>query len=1441
MNSHPTDDRRPGPSYGFHIDPLSQINDIRNLLRDRYHTGFPVIKELIQNADDAGASVLHIGWCAGLTEPPHPLLQGPALFVSNNRGLTSANAEALRYFSLGSKAGDENVIGKFGLGLKSIFHLTEVYFYLSENPRRRGFLNPWSGSRHAEWDNNVELALERLAESIPSPLLGDGAWFCLYLPLRQRNWGEPFIVEEFPGSNGNPPTDLLDLQALKRIAGFVPLLKHLSSIRFMRAGLDFKELEEVDAVTLGGSSERHEGFLQLGDHPRSLRGSVLLGSAERDRISFSGFERLASAANASALQLRPNWPRSVSIDPHTTKPTEVKIKATPHVAVYFSSSPCPGGGSFATRWSVFLPLEEERQPHILKTEREISLFLHGYFFVDSGRRRIEWPAVPPGSQAADERQVRLAWNALLRDEGVLPLVLPALDQFVREESLTYLETVELTEALYTSPAVRNNLPQITRSRQWIPRLESTRRIRYALLPSDELFLVLPSVPDNDINLVFSVLPGLESLAKEHNLIFESVPIVASRFGETPWDVKAIQRLLAGFPFAGETPEALSYFTTFVKRLARQQDVLELMPTIKAWFKSLLTGVPNAASDDLRTALRSLVVVLATEQRWRAPFNVGEALLAKLLELPLDVVPIPRDLWPPQDPSTGALSREDAHEILLAFSKWAAISDSAVMTVIRSVPTPRHEFLREIETLPLFRLADQKGAPALLPLALLASAKSSGRLFSMASRDTSIEAAISCALVDKDITFVSSDIRGEDLELGRIPGLTVYSCASLLAATPGLTGPADRVPLLQYMVTQPHIDAQLGAAIRYLLHGNAAAYRDTSQVFISPIGEDHDPWGSICEFMLNQGHEAWRLVPSKLAALIPPQHYGSLGLIQVTTESMIRFVSEHPERLRGLSKDDRTFLLRMVEDIAILRKLPVWTLRDGGVGYLPPGPVYRRARFLVEEEFLATLPVLADADDRVVGLRVEAVSRELTAGTVLDLVLNHENPASYVDLVLRALAELAPSDNAHVRYKRWVPTNFGPCAPNELLLIADLEDVIDSLAPMNAVPPEIRNRAGFVRWKDQLLRPVPDQLHELASIMRQQERYLIGAVQWDSSQFNLVLQVCGERPEIAGVAFPGWDILRRACDKYGSEVVAARMLPLLVGSVSPQRMTDILNFFARAETGPLHKSYLQSALNRDDRSEILRALKLKNRLGQWRKAESLCADIEGVALSSLLDQEQEDALRNAEVLSLGTARTVEATNPEQTDEAVVTLLHYLQEWEHRVPQRLIGGFLALLGDQGEIPAAAERLLGGTYSVNHLRDRLPWDQYRLPGANTRLGESAIEAIRSQCFLLSVVDSDEIEVRNVLGQIIRVPTLELTDVSTIWVGLDAQMQPANFVDGVRVNRLQLRRVPVAEIPEDRLVAILKTSAHVLLRRIYGRNVPKDVLEERFWGTFLNTAREV
>ena len=64
--------------------PLGDIEYLNENLLNSYLTGFPILKELIQNAEDAKASCLDYGWIKGISNSKHPLLKCPALFMLDN-------------------------------------------------------------------------------------------------------------------------------------------------------------------------------------------------------------------------------------------------------------------------------------------------------------------------------------------------------------------------------------------------------------------------------------------------------------------------------------------------------------------------------------------------------------------------------------------------------------------------------------------------------------------------------------------------------------------------------------------------------------------------------------------------------------------------------------------------------------------------------------------------------------------------------------------------------------------------------------------------------------------------------------------------------------------------------------------------------------------------------------------------------------------------------------------------------------------------------------------------------------------------------------------------------------------------------------------------------------------------------------------------------------
>ena len=143
---------------GVRHTPESDIEKIR-LLLDGYAPGFAFLKELLQNAHDAcvgGEGTLKIAWHGGLEShsPRHELLAGPALVVVNDGPFDNRHMDGLMTMGLGTKGGEANSIGKFGLGIKSVFHVTEAFFFLeSERDKSlRDILSPWGESNHARWN-----------------------------------------------------------------------------------------------------------------------------------------------------------------------------------------------------------------------------------------------------------------------------------------------------------------------------------------------------------------------------------------------------------------------------------------------------------------------------------------------------------------------------------------------------------------------------------------------------------------------------------------------------------------------------------------------------------------------------------------------------------------------------------------------------------------------------------------------------------------------------------------------------------------------------------------------------------------------------------------------------------------------------------------------------------------------------------------------------------------------------------------------------------------------------------------------------------------------------------------------------------------------------------------------------------------------------------------
>ena len=127
----------PGEEFGQHEKITTRIKRIL----DSYPSDETILKELLQNADDAGATEIHFVYDPRshngkkLLGDGMKALQGPALCVFNNKSFTDEDIRGIQNLGEGSKADDMGKIGRYGVGFNAVYQLTDCPSFISKGER----------------------------------------------------------------------------------------------------------------------------------------------------------------------------------------------------------------------------------------------------------------------------------------------------------------------------------------------------------------------------------------------------------------------------------------------------------------------------------------------------------------------------------------------------------------------------------------------------------------------------------------------------------------------------------------------------------------------------------------------------------------------------------------------------------------------------------------------------------------------------------------------------------------------------------------------------------------------------------------------------------------------------------------------------------------------------------------------------------------------------------------------------------------------------------------------------------------------------------------------------------------------------------------------------------------------------------------------------------
>lgn len=942
---------------GFIPSAATFIRQIRqNLSEGRYtlgESGFSIVKELVQNSDDAGAKTMVIGLSDPLKDSKHPLLRSPGLFVINDGRFERHDGDNIRRFGENTKAIDAAKIGKFGLGLKSIFHLCEAFFFLASAGGNHvsvaDVLNPWSSDGgdhfHEEWDffddHEQQLVVRQL-----SPLLKGTRWFCLWIPLRQREQlrGNEPIYHSFPGDEGLHA--LSDGRLPSQLATLLPLLSNLESVKGLKIGR--AGLEALFDVSIREKSQRRKRFEELPPQvPARIGGSVeiAIGNDRVQELIYVGDELKLSDSALITFVNDEHWPSDLGRDPDTDRWKNIKEKARQHAGVCLSliRTGQRRSGRLTISWAVFLPLGEAEPQLLDVADIDVTLLLHGYFFVDAGRNRPTGLTDSGRSQTSisSDEQLRRAWNRRLAEVGTVPLVLGSLERLLQDGkvAVNYGEMRAITRAIQVSHFYSMYRSEICSSNSWAALYGSAGQRQWRLFPAGESVVELPA-PGSD-KLPWLVFPALEELVADLNVATVSEPRLAREGTEATWPTKSVERLVDSVP-PGDTfrhPERLDYFIAFLDQLSQPGFTRTHDVKLARVARLGLRDCGLASARDRSEQLRRFFYRVPADRR--IPISLGsdgiaEQLFAELCDHQIDVVFIPGELDSDEQPGNGVLRIQDAIAILNGLAKRQAAATT----------TSDREAISLLAAQLLWRTMDEdavKRACGDLSLFVAKDCRkrtNSDIAVSWKALNTwhlnkvlfvlppSYAYQLQDALRDEHVLLVSKALFEFLFPNEEPPSCRQNQLLETLrrTETPTLQAPSHRLALLKTLLDYQagRKEPQFSECVRYLLHGAPTQFSSSATLLVSHHGQS-EVWRRITLLALNSRNAQWRIVDADFARRLDDDEREEFQIHEIGAESAKELIREAgPIAFADLrpSAQEYSLLLREIEDNQLCREMPI---------------------------------------------------------------------------------------------------------------------------------------------------------------------------------------------------------------------------------------------------------------------------------------------------------------------------------------------------------------------------------------------------------------------------------------------------------------------------------------------------------------------------------------
>jgi hypothetical protein len=1067
------------------FDPKDIVEHLRhNLERYPYADGFPVLRELLQNADDPKAEAESVAVCLlnGWPEAANPLLRGPGLLLVNDGGFDADSATGMQTFGGSVKALDEAAVGRFGLGQKSVFHLCDAFVvvpYGYGTEHTPFVVNPFEMLGREEDDclrwARIDDSDAALIVSAGERCISSTNRLNLWFPLRRPE------LRPKPKSSGIVASDIAP-ESLSFLADRQRLGEMLASLRHVR-----RVTVDINDVRVGldrGAAPGMVGYaLDPGD--RSFGGA--LGSG----IVSLGRERRAPDAFRRDLRRSANWPRSRNPETDEEEPQ----KATPHGAVVLVIEPNSQGQLFAD-WSVLLPVTKAFRTLHHDGKCRLKLLLHGCFFVDSGRKAIiGLDNTSPKhfeQKPSNEATLRADWNRSLRDELILPLIPIVFHDALAQQVLPGEALAVAVRALATSDFGRTHRAAIAAEHALARCVDVTRGgtvASWRLVPATTALRPLPAPNELGRVALVELLPDVVNwaAARALTLICGADALLAP---ETPtWNSDELKELLAAL-----TPECL----------ASDKHTRVLIAFLAV----------ACANDDLRVAAAGLVIdrlrkAIASARALAPHERIGEVLAA------IDcagIVPLPpsaskryvlRALAQAQDAppcfprawlteaavDSPTLDADTARPLIAALQplfaneaqgEAAGAASLAIVRRLKSLETALG--CPELCKLPVVRALDGSGS-RLLSLAELDAAAREGRLFRDTQTTRKILGLLAAALPGSKAFILPSGVAEALSDVSRSPSteptfrlanLDGGAVSSLARKAEAFGPPQARAALLNNIFTE---DADKRDALRALAAGDRRGL-DPS-VKLEALRETAPALDAlIAQLIATSAQDA--LVPAEVIDKLDRGKARHLSIATIEGAELGDLLCRHAEELpeRGLDRKTAEAILCAGIPDELLQKLPILPTTRGG--WAAPEALFKsNPNWTVPATMAALVPMLGDIVEQKAKRRAEALVHPWSPEAQIATCLGQPEPSRFAAEIVEALTRVDRMDLDHLSRVPWLVDRRGSAWKPEDVL--DLSDEILTAArqalgddlpflPVSDITPALRDHPSFPALRDKRMLP-----------------------------------------------------------------------------------------------------------------------------------------------------------------------------------------------------------------------------------------------------------------------------------------------------------------------------------------------------------------------------------